>query len=102
MRDMNELAEHFDEKARFWSVVFNLVKWPAFLNIVLFALFCFTPFKGAFTLIYGTGPANLWFSIGMAALFAIVIFISYNRAHFCIELSKRARGETTDSNNEKR
>lgn len=94
MKDTNELAVHFEEKAKFWSVVFNLVKWPAFLNIALFALYCFTPFKGAFTLIYGTGPANIWYSIGLATLFGILISISYHRAHGYLDLSKRARGDS--------
>lgn len=96
---MNELAAHFEGKARFWSVVFNLAKWPASLNIGLFVLFCFPQFKGAFTLIYGADPANLWYSVGITTIFGVVIFISYHRAHGYLDLSKRARGGSSGTVN---
>lgn len=96
---MNELAEQYEEKARYWSGVFNLVKWPAFVNIGLFVLYCLTPFKGPFTLIYGTGPANIWYSVGVATIFTFVIFHSYHRAHGYLDLSKRARGGSSGSVN---
>lgn len=90
MNDLNDLAEHYEDKARQWSLVFNLVKWPAFINILLFALFCFTSIKRPFSLIYGTSPAAVWYCVAVAALFALVIFISYHRAHGYLDLSKRA------------
>ena len=100
MKNLTTLADHFEQKARLWSVVFNLVKWPAFFNILLFALYCFTSIKRPFSLIYGASPSSVWYSVGVATLFALVIFISYHRAHRYLYLSECAREESAGSNND--
>lgn len=101
MNNMNDLAERYDEKRAFWSLVFAVVKWVIIFNAGLFALYQFTPINGAFTLVYGMSPANIWYCIGVALLLSLLSSTAHHRAHGFSDLAKHARGEVIDTDGKK-
>lgn len=91
MKHMDALADRLEKIVVYWSGVFAVSKWLIYFNMLLFVLFMFTRIEGAFTLIYGTSPSNIWYCITVAGLLTLVLSTGYHRAHSYRELAERAR-----------
>lgn len=93
MSKLNELAEQLESKGQQWIIVYRICQALIMLNALLFGLYLLTPITTPFELIFGSTPANLWFSIAICFAITMVLSTAYHRSNGYHELAEQARGK---------